>query len=47
MKLIGKEKDYYDELVSMFDVDELKPKEKELINIRLNFILNWRWQSKI
>ena len=31
MKLIGKEKDYYDELVSMFDVDELKPKEKELI----------------
>lgn len=31
MKLIGKEKEYYDELSNMFDVDELKPKERELI----------------
>lgn len=33
MRLIGKEKDYYDELISMFMVEEeeLRPKQKELV----------------
>src|SRR5210317_2248985 len=33
MRLIGKEKDYYDELISIFMVEEeeLRPKQKELV----------------